>query len=228
MHPKNSLLSLLILPLVLISALPSPSPTTTPATLLPRASLTPAESSLLANNYAAWTTSIAQASASAAHAAALAAYTPPVLSRNDLASPSNATCQVDRSKPDLHPDACAELYTDICTKLLASAAGTYTADQWVWRSAKNGGCSLGYWYPSGARGVAPVPPDVATCASNVNSIWLQMSQLCIAKPSIGPWRSGVTWNAASVNIGTLPGEGHTGTAMDPRMVSYLLASSPLD
>ena len=227
MYSSHSVLSLLLFPIVLISALPEPSPTTKPPAHLPRASHTPAESSLLANNYAAWTTSIAQASASAAHAAAVAAYTPPVLQRNDLASPDNATCQVDRSKPDLNPDACAELYTDICTKLLASAAGTYTADQWVWRSAKNGGCSLGYWYPSGARGVAPVPPDVATCASNVNSIWLQMSDLCIAKPSKKPWRSGVKWNAASVNIGTLPSRGHTGTAMDPRQVSYLLASSPL-
>jgi len=89
MHPNNSLLSLLLLPIVLISALPEPSSTTTPPALLPRASLTPAESSLLANNYAAWTTSIAQVSASAAHVAAVAAYTPPVLQKNDLASPDN-------------------------------------------------------------------------------------------------------------------------------------------
>lgn len=226
MYPTHPLLSLLLLPIVLISALPDPS--TAPPPALPHASLTPAESSLLSNNYAAWTTSLARASASSTHAAALAAYTPPVLQRNDLASPGNATCQVDRSKGDLDPSACSELYTEICTKLLDSAAGTYTADQWVWRSAKNGGCSLGYWYPSGARGVAPVPPDVATCASSVDNLWVQMSDLCIAKPSKKPWRSGVKWNAASVNIGTLPGGGHTGTAMDPRQVSYLLASSPLD
>ena len=85
---------------------------------------------------------------------------------------------------------------------------------------------MGYWYPSSARGVAVVPPDVATCASNADGIWLQMQQACIIKAS-GPWRSGVRWNAASMNVGKLPENNLTDTAIDVRQVSYLLASEPL-
>ena len=219
------LLSVLFLPIILISALPEPSPTTTAPALLPRApqddsSLSPAQSSRLDADFASWTASQAAASAKAA-------YTPLSLTKSDVPGPEVATCQVHNSGPDFNVGNCAEVYPAICEKLLGSANGTYAADTWVWSDANAGGCAMGYWYPSSARGVAPVPLDMATCTSNVNSLWLQMSQLCI-KQYTGKWRYGVKFNAASVNVGQLPYTGNTGTAIDPNKVSYLLANSPYD
>ena len=201
----QAFLSVLLLPIVLVSTLPEPSRTTPAPALLPRASddsLSPAQASLVAANYASWTASLAAAS--------------------DV-----ATCQIHNSGPDFNVDNCADVYPAICQKLLNSANGTYAADTWVWSESGKGGCAMGYWYPSSARGVAPVPPDLETCTSNANGFWSQMQQLCI-KQVTGTWRYGRKWNAASVNVGQLPYSGNTGTARDPRKVSYILANSPFD
>lgn len=225
MSPHRAFFSVLFLPIILICALPEPSPTTTVPALLPRApqddsSLSPSDSAKLDAGFASWTASQAAASAKAA-------YTPLALTKSDVPGPDVATCQVHNSGPEFNVGSCADVYPAICEKLLGSANGSYNADTWVWSDANGGGCSMGYWYPSSAKGKAPVPPDVATCASNVNSIWLQMSQLCI-KQYTGTWRYGVKFNAASVNVGQMPYSGNTGTARDPNQVSYILANSPYD
>ena len=223
MFSFQALLSVLLLPILLTWAFPEPSRATTAPALLPRASddsLTPAQASLLGAEFASWTASVAAASAKAV-------YTPLVLTHSDVPGPDVATCQIHNSGPDFNVDNCAAVYPAICQKLLGSANGSYAADTWVWSDSGDGGCAMGYWYPSGARGVAPVPPDMETCTSNVSGIWSQMQQLCI-KQYTGEWRYGRKWNAASVNVGQLPYAGNTGTARDPRKVSYILANSPFD
>ena len=215
---------LLLLPILCISALPNNSPALRARTpqesqqpLEGSASLNAAQSAVVASEFARWTASVAAADASAASAsaaAASAAYNNPpgaiwqyerLAKVYDTPTANDITCRAKKNAPLFNQDNCKPMLKDICDLLFGSANATYTADTWVWRTASEGGCALGYLYPSGARGVAPVPTR-ELCENDLQGIWGQMYRGCI--PRIDP-ASG-RWNAASVNVKTLPGGGSNG------------------
>ncbi|KAL8832572.1 MAG: hypothetical protein Q9191_000196 [Dirinaria sp. TL-2023a] len=191
--------------------------------------LDPAQSAFVGSEIARWTASIAAASASAA---ALAQSGPPVGAMwkyqkltKDYNTPQadEIMCRAKPKSPTWVQDNCIDTLKDICGKLLGSANATVAADTWVWSSAGGEGCSLGYFYPSAARGVAPVPSR-QLCEDDLQGIWGQMYRSCI--PRINP-DSG-KWNAASMNVKELPKGSNNGQPVDPRQAYDVYQQRPSD
>ena len=179
----------------------------------------------LSPGFAQWTAS--QASASEASAAAkegpTGAIWKVVTLEKDYNTPQadEIMCRAKKGGPQFHTSNCQPTLNDICDKLIGSVNSTVAADTWVWSSAGGEGCSMGYFYPSAARGVAPVPTR-EVCEDEQWGIWGQLRHECI--PMINEWSG--KWNAASMNVKELPGGGSNGQPVDPRQVSYIVANEP--
>ena len=143
----------------------------------------------------------------------------PALTRVNSSEVYGATCiQYYASGHMYNRTQCDTVVPQICDLLSASDAGTGDVDRWVYAYApeqQTYGCVMGFWLPGAVRGTRKVPNGEA-CR---NEVFGQMLNLCInAKgDELG------LFNAASVNVGTLPGNGRTGTQVEAGAPSYIMA-----
>ena len=143
----------------------------------------------------------------------------PALTRVNSSEVYGATCiQYYASGHMYNRTQCDTVVPQICDLLSASDAGTGDVDRWVYAYApeqQTYGCVMGFWLPGAVRGTRKVPNGEA-CR---NEVFGQMLNLCInAKgDELG------LYNAASVNVGTLPGNGQAGTQVEAGAPSYIMA-----
>lgn len=188
--------------------------------------LNASESAQLAKGLADWTRTVggsptttgAKQAAVPAKAAAAPTATAnwPALTRADGPMAYGAHCiQYYASGREYAKSHCDTTIPQVCDMLSRSNAGDGDTDKWVYAQGDKSGCIMAFWLPKAVAGTGKVP-TVAECKTQVYG---EMVNLCIEAPGNPPG----LYNAAVVNVDSLPGNGQPGTAVDDGAPRYFLA-----
>ena len=207
-------------------------------------SLGTSEAAALSSAYAAFTSELAvyetytgtgdpfaNVSATATPTSAILAAATPTKARTD--TPPTATAgwpALTRTEsPAAYGVHCSQYFNDghvrnltqcdssipqICDALGKSASGTEGVEKWVYMYGDKKECVMAFWLPRAAVGTGRVP----TLNECQQQVFGQMLTSCINAPGDTPGQ----WNAAGVNVATLPGWDQTAYQIDRKAPSYIM------